>query len=65
MASTFCMVALNIRVSSVQNLLGVTLLATRILRCFLEFGKNCAFLPYVVFRNMIVLAIRNCDQNSL
>jgi len=65
MATTFCMVAPNICASSVQNLLSVTLLAARILRWFLKFGKNCAPLPYVVFRNMIALAIRNCDQNSL
>jgi hypothetical protein len=65
MATTFCTAAPNICGSPVQNLLRVTLLAARMLRWFLELGKNCAPLPYVAFHNVIVLAIRNCDQNWL
>ena len=65
MATTLCTAAPNICVSPVRNLISVNLLAARILMWFLEFGKYCAPLSYVAFRNMIVLAIRNCDQNSL
>ena len=64
MTTTFCTVAPNICVPSVWNLLHVTFLTARILRWFQEFWKVCAPLPYVAFRNMIMLEIRDCDKNS-
>ena len=63
MATTFCTVPPNICGSPLESLLRVTLLAARILRWFLEFGKKCVPLPYVAFRNTIVLAIKKLTKS--
>jgi len=51
MATRFCMVVSNIWGSSAWNLLHITLLAPRILRWLLEFGKICAPLADNIYVN--------------